>query len=285
MLSNRQIKKIVASVTSLFDHAQASLMGRHFNGNRMFFSVANNAEPLDTIEGIYRYTLASMFGANVAPLHDDTIETLSEVAGNYLEAKKLKTKNQLIADLKNAKTKKDIVSIVKRHIESSEKYVEMLISNETRIAQAYASREGITRLSEDIGDKDPTVVFLGVVDKKQCKYCKMMYHDTVIPHKPKPYKLSQVKQGYFKPKEWDSKTPYQAPIHPSCRHSMSYVAKGYGFDNSGMPVFKGLDYDYFSDYWGTKKKEPQLLIEALEKSDPDLPSLEEMEEILSHKHY
>ena len=131
----------------------------------------------------------------------------------------------------------------------------MLVANETRIVQAYASREGITQVASDINDTDPTVVFSGICDTRICKYCKAMYHDSANLNKPKPYRLSQLREGYFKPKEWDGKTPHQAPLHPRCRHTMSYCPKNMGFDADGTIHFVDFGYDYYKDYWKLKKGE------------------------------
>jgi hypothetical protein len=82
-----------------------------------------------------------------------------------------------------------------------------------------------------------------------------MYHDSSNLQMPKPYKLSQVREGYFKPKEWDGKTPHHAPLHPRCRHTMSFVPPNFGFTTSGQIEFKSFGYDYHKDYWGLKKAE------------------------------
>jgi hypothetical protein len=271
---------ILKHIEMLFESAKASLLGRYFQGPRIFFQIAQKADPFYTIEGIYKYTLNMLYGAGATP-DPETVENLAEITNNYFDAQKLKIKNHIIADILNAKTKKDALDSVKDHFDKAEKYVSMLVANETRITQAYASREGISLLASDIGVKDPTVVFLGVTDHKICKFCKAMYHDANNIRLPKPYKLSQVKEGYFRPKEWDYKTPNQAPLHPNCRHSLSFVPPNFGFTANGIIEFKEFGYDYYKEYWALNKTE-QL------KSAP-LPNFSDYEDYLTlnlnHTHH
>lgn len=253
-LSDEQRSIIISRIESLFDSTKARLLGKFFKGPKMYFEVVRRTDPLHTIEGIYTYTLNMLYGAGAKP-SKKTIKNLAEVTGNYLDAQQLKVKNHIIAEVQRASTASEAIRAIREHFDKAGEYVDMLISNESHIVQAYATREGITKLASDVGVADPTVVFLGVTDHKICKYCKSMYHDSANLRKPKPYKLSQVKEGYFKPKEWDGKTPHQVPLHPRCRHVMSFVPPNFGYNQDGTIAFKGFGYDYYRDYWKLKKGE------------------------------
>lgn len=265
-LTSAQRKIIFDQVEKIFETAKANLLGKHFQGPRIFFQVAKKADPLHTIEGIYHYTLNMLYGAGATP-DPKVVENLAEITGNYFDSQKLKIKNHILADILKAKNVTEAVSAVKTHFDKAEKYVDMLVANETRITQAYASREGISMVASDIGVEDPTVVFLGVTDNKICKYCKSMYHDANNIRMPKPYKLSQIREGYFKPKEHDGKTPHQAPLHPRCRHSMSFVPPNFGFTASGVIEFKEFGYDYYKEYWKLNKAEEPSDIPMADFSD------------------
>lgn len=278
-LTEEQKEAILSQVDALFESTKANLLGRFFRGSRFFFQIANKADPFGTIEGIYFYTLNMLYGAGTQP-NKKIVENLCEITGNYLDSQKLKTKNHILADIQNARNQTEAMAAVNNHMEKAGKYIDMLVANETRIAQAYASREGISKLASDIGVEDPTVVFLGVTDHKICKYCKSMYHDVNNIRLPKPYKLSQIREGYFKPKEWDGKTPHQAPVHPRCRHSMSFVPPNFGFTPNGTIEFKSIGYDYYKDYWGLRKSEEP---ESYPKADfSDYEGY--LEENLHHRH-
>lgn len=270
-ITDAQRRLIIDRIESLFEKTKAGLLGKLFKGPKLYFEVAKRTDPLHTIEGIYTYTMKLLYGPDAKP-NQSTIKNLSEITADYMDSQQLKVKNHILADVAKAKTPSEAIRSIRGHFEKAGKYVELLVANEAHIVTAYASREGITRLASDIKVKDPTVVFLGVCDQKICKYCKSMYHDKANIRMPKPYKLSQVREGYFKPKEWDGKTPHQSPLHPNCRHVMSFVPPNFGYDKSGTIVFKALGYDYYSDYWGmNKSEEPDTLV----KPEPSFMSYDE----------
>lgn len=266
-LSSEQREEILSAIDNLFEKAKANLLGRFFQGSRIFFQVARKADPLHTIEGIYHYTLNSLYGAGATSENPKIIENLAEITGNYFDSHKLKVKNHIIADLLKSKNHTEAIGSLKQHFSKAEKYIDMLVANETRIAVAYANREGISRIASDLGVEDPTVIFVGITDNKICKYCKNMYHDKKNINLPKPYKLSQIREGYFKPKEWDQKTPHQSPLHPHCRHVMSFVAPNTGYDQNGFPHFKHFGYDYYKEYWKLNKSEEPSNIPMADFSD------------------
>ena len=253
-LSDAQREIILERIESLFDSTKARLLGKFFKGPKIYFEVIRRTDPLHTIEGLYTYTLNMLYGSGIKPSVKN-MKNLAEMTGNYMDAQQFKIKNHILADVQKAATPGEAIRAIRDHFDKAGKYVDLLVSNETRIVQAYASREGITKLATDIGVEDPTVVFLGVTDHKICKYCKSMYHDSKNLQRPKPYKLSQVKEGYFKPKEWDGKTPHHAPLHPRCRHVMTFVPPNFGYNESGIIEFKGFGYDYHKDFWKMKKAE------------------------------
>jgi hypothetical protein len=253
-LTDAQRRLIISRIESLFESTKAGLLGKLFKGPKIYFEVVKRTDPLHTIEGIYMYTLKMLYGPDAKP-NVSNIKNLAEITSDYLDSQQLKVKNHILADVAKAKTPSEAIRYIRNHFDKAGEYVDMLVANEAHIVQAYASREGITRLASDIKVKDPTVVFLGIADHKICKYCKSMYHDRSNLQVPKPYRLSQVREGYFKPKEWDGKTPHQSPLHPHCRHIMAFVPPNFGYDKSGTIVFKAIGYDYYEDYWSVRKSE------------------------------
>ncbi len=253
-LTDAQRRLIIDRIESLFESTKASLLGKYFKGPKIHFEVVRRTDPLHTIEGLYTYTMKLLYGPDAKP-RKENIKNLTEITGDYLDAQQLRVKNHILADVAKAKSPSEAIRSIRGHFEKAGAYVDLLVANEAHIVQAYASREGIQKLASDIKVKDPVVVFLGVCDHKICKYCKAMYHDSANLRMPKPYLLSQVREGYFKPKEWDGKTPHQSPLHPYCRHVMSFVPPNFGYDKTGTIVFKSIGYDYYSDYWGMKKSE------------------------------
>lgn len=270
-ITDAQRRIIVDRIESLFENTKAGLLGKFFKGPKLYFEVTRRTDPLHTIEGIYTYTMKMLYGPDAKPKQSN-IKNLADITSDYMDSQQLKVKNHILADIARAKTPSEAIRSVSAHFEKAGEYVDLLVANEAHITQAYASREGITKLAADIEVKEPIVVFLGIADTKICKYCKAMYHDSSNLEIPKPYKLSQVREGYFKPKDWDGKSPHQAPLHPRCRHIMSFVPPNFGYDSSGTIVFKGIGYDYYSDYWGMKKSEE---IPDLAPKEPNFFSYDE----------
>jgi hypothetical protein len=257
-LSSDQRKAITDRIEDLFEKTKARLLGRYFKGPKIYFQVAAETDPLHTLEGIYTYTLNMLYGTGIKPKKKN-VRNLAEITSNYIDAQSMKVTNHVLADVAKAKNPTQAIKAISGHLDKAGQYVDLLVANETKIAQAYASREGITKLSSDIGVDDPTVVFLGIIGSPtRCKYCRKMYSDAKNEHIPIPYKLSEVNEGYFKGKLWDGKTPHQAPLHPSCREVMAFVPPNFGYTASGTIEFKYFGYDYHKDYWEVNKTEKAI---------------------------
>jgi hypothetical protein len=251
-LTRTQSHNVKRVISKLFDNARARLMGRHFNGPFMLFGVSGY-DPKDSLEGLYRHAGISAH-VQFNPNHD-TAESLAEVAGNYLEAEKLKTIARVMSGVERAATKTEAAKTLREALNTSKKYVELVVDDQLGRAQHVADREGIAAVAASIGISDPAVVFLGRFDDRTCEYCRKMYHDASNPAIPRVYRLSEVSGGLFKGKEWDGETPYFSPIHPRCRHKMTFLPNGYGFDKTGGIEFKGLDYDAITERGKLSKAE------------------------------
>jgi hypothetical protein len=62
--------------------------------------------------------------------------------------------------------------------------------------------------------------------------------------------MSELREGYNKSKPWDATV---SPTHPHCRHLLSMLPRGYGFDEGGRVVFKNLGYDEYAVQRGIKE--------------------------------
>lgn len=269
-------------VDKMFESVKARMQGRFFKGPAIYFQAIVDTPPEDSIEGMYHYVLNHLFGAGKRP--DETVlANLAEVFGNYVEAQKLKVKNHILADMASAKTKVEALKAVENHIDKSTSYLKLLVGQEAQTVKAYANREGISMVAADMGVADPVVVWFGKVDNKLCQYCKEMYHDENNLFKPRPWRLSQLTDGYFKPKEWSGSNVFHN-AHPHCRHTMSYVPPHYGFNNSGRIEFKGFKYDYYNDYHGIKKSEELQPLEPTAFFIDYDEFLKNFDQLHNHKH-
>jgi hypothetical protein len=252
-LTRRQLGLVRSSLDDLFYRIKVRLLGKYFTGPAMYFEVTR-PDPMDSLESVYRFTGMTLYGPDFA-IDEDHLKTLAEITGNYIEAQRLKATNEIVVGIKSASTPEDAHKIIDEVIEKTTNYMSMLTTTEGRIVQAFAERDGITRLASDMGIEDPIVAFLGRYDEKTCKYCLAMYHMPNNPMVPRVYKMSELQSGYFKSKTWDKKTIYFAPLHPHCRHVMTFVPPNFGFGADGVITFKGLGHDEWASQRETQKSE------------------------------
>lgn len=259
VLNETEKKQILDAVEHLFGETKAKLLGRFFEGPRLFFSTAMNANPMATIEGMYRYAFHTV--SPTGSPDEGMIKSLTDITSKYIEAQKLRTINNIHVSMVGAKDKEEFFASFHEQIQRSTAYMNLLVATETGFAQAFGTKNGIETVAASIKDERPIVCWRGVIDHRICKYCKKMYHlypDAGENYKmlaiPKAFYLDEMQGGYFKAKIWDGFSPY-AKAHPRCRHSLSYIPKNFGFDDKGMLVFKYLGYNVVEDQRGIGKTE------------------------------
>jgi len=240
-IKKRQKDTIIGAVDDIFFNMKARLLGRFFKGPKIYFEVVKAADPLETLEGIYRYTLHMIHGSG-AEVNEDYIKDLAEITGNYIDAQRLKTQSHIFNDIASAVTAKEATEKIQESLDKAGSYIDMLVQTETRVTQAYAEKEGITQVAASLGVEDPTVCKLGVIDDKLCDNCKKLWHRSNL-RIPKLYKLSELKEGYNE----DHKNPVATlgPTHPHCRHVLTFIAPNFGFSKDGSITFKAFGYDAY----------------------------------------
>lgn len=254
-INRAQSYRIKRAISRLFDSAKVRLLGRYAVGPHILFGV-EGYDPETSLEGVYRYSGLSY----LRDFHpsDDSVTALAEVAGNYLDAEKMKAIAAVLSGIERAANRREAAQVLKDTFDRSKRNIELTTDTELQRAQVVANREGISQVASSVGVEDPTVAFLGRYDDRTCKYCRRMYHRQDNPAVPIVYRLSEVSGAMFKPKEWDGATPFFPQLHPRCRHVATFVAPGYGFDASGNLVFKGFDYDAVRDQGKIAKSEEPL---------------------------
>jgi hypothetical protein len=260
-LSSFQRSLIVDAINDVFFRLEARLLGRWFKGPTIYFSVVSEVDPGETLEGVYRYALSMLYGP-AASIDEKHLKELHEIAQNYLEAERLRRVNKVLTDTAAAEDAAAAAASLQENIDKATSYINTLMVTEARNMQAYAERDGIIKLAASIGVDDPVVVKLGIVDDRLCKACRTLWHDRSNISKPRPWKMSELRDGYNK-SQLDP-TPTLNATHPHCRHVLSFVPPNFGFDDKGMIKFIAFGYDYYEDYHGTHKVE--LIDENLLKS-------------------
>lgn len=213
ILTESQKKAIEATVNDLFNRLKVRLLGRFFSGPAIYFEIIRDHDPIETVEGIYRYTLGAMFGPEAKP---DTkrIKSLAKITENYLNAERLKTINNIITSAEQGKDLSEVEDLVRDSMDKASRYVKTVVNTEVKNIQAYAERAGIEQLGASIGLDDPTVAKLGKVDGKLCPVCRDLWHTDENIYVPKVYKLSQLRDGYNRDQK--NPTPTVGTTHPHC---------------------------------------------------------------------
>lgn len=250
-IDEQQKGAITEAINNLFYTLKAKILGRFFKGPKIFFEVVQTSNPLESLEGLFRYTY-QMLNPGKEP-EETTVKTLAVITGNYIESERLRTIDRIITAVEEAENESAISEAVKTGIDKATKYIDMLVNNEARVIQAYAERAGISQVAADIGVEDPIVAKLGVIDERMCDNCRELWHSPENIKIPKVYKMSELVEGYNK----DHKNPIPTigPTHPRCRHVMTFVPPNFGFGSNGQIQFKGFGHDEYIAQHGTQKTE------------------------------
>lgn len=239
-LTRAQRRLVTERIRSIFSRAKDRLLGRPGAESAMGirFSVdGRQPEGGTTLTDAMRFASA-LANRGVPVVDPNDAEKVAEIFSNYMDAEAARSVNSVIQSMESAATPEDASRSLIAALKSSKHKVETILMTETRQAQAHAEREGIARVAADLGDPDPDVCWVGPLDARTCKWCLAMYHDRSNPHVPRIWKLSQLKGGYFRPKEWDGESVYMSG-HPRCRHVMTLIPKGYQFDSQGRLRYVG----------------------------------------------
>jgi hypothetical protein len=245
-LTVEQKKAIKNLVDNLFEQYKARLQGRFYTGKKLYFSTLSEEEMMHTLEGAYMVGLKNNF-ANAKP-SKRVIKDLIEIAENYLEAHKLRTQNQIMVAVKQASSRAESAELVGKVIDKATAHLDTISATEIKTMQSYGEAASVEQLGAHIGIADPTIIKLGPLDVKTCQNCIELWHQPQNPKQPKPWKLSELREGYMT----DRKNPYptRGPTHCRCRHTITMVMPGYGFNAQGIPEFIGSNYDYYKDKRG-----------------------------------
>jgi hypothetical protein len=250
-LSLAQKLLITVLIADLYYRVQAKYLGHRFQGPPKYKMQGFTADRKFTLDGIYLFTLAALYGINLQP-DEKELEGLATVTQNYFEIQRLKTTNKLITELSSVKNKKEANKILKESLESASSSIEKILNTEIKTVQSFAERYGVSKLAAKDGIEDPVIVKFGIVDDKICEACKKLWHTKGNLFMPRPWKLSELNMGYSSHKNIKATI---SPTHPRCRHTISYVPPGYGFTDSGKMEFKKEGYDYYKEYYKINKKE------------------------------
>lgn len=197
-----------------------------------------------SLPGLYEAAARSVGGRP----DKESVESLLEIANTYLDALEARATAELQNVVRSAEvagehdTQPAESDRIDEIIEKTGDELQRIVDTEAQRARAAGSIDGIGQVASSLGDNDPTVFFVVVRDAKLCGHCKRL-HLLTDGVTPRVYKISELSSDYFNPKTNDR--PTVQGLHPHCRCSLTYLARGWGFNARGYIAYKGPDHDEF----------------------------------------
>lgn len=180
---------------------------------------------------------------------EDTLKVILRIANGYVEALKERTQARAIQNINayitEQNSKREPISsaqakkIMETELDKAGKHFKLIANSESNKATNIGTGLQIQKVGESNGEEDPTVFFIVTIDDVTGPE-EFVLH--LLPDKktPRVWKLSEIGHEYHKKGDSNPKFP---GLHPNCRCKLTYLAKGFGFDDDGKVVYKGADWD------------------------------------------
>jgi hypothetical protein len=260
---NKSTRKLLADIIAKsFDKFKGSFVGPSASSTGYLFALS--AHPTNKrVSDAYVHANASSSLRDT--IDRSTIERIEATAANYVDALKqkavsdiLRTVEENLAEAKNkgmlkgvspqmflrSEDGREIMDKIRDQLMDQKKKIdrgiELIANVELHNAQNHGVADAILGMAKSIGDADPTVAKFGVVDDKLCKDCKRLWHTEENIKVPKVYKMSELAGDSG---DWKSRVASVSSTHPACRHVLTYISKGFGFDKAGRLRYVGKDHD------------------------------------------
>lgn len=247
-LSSRAKEALGQVVEDLFDRVALQFIGeipKLKNKKNLVISNQRNF-------GLPHLFVQSMSNKSPNPMERDFLQSLLESSHSYIEALKNRTRANIAeridglareATLRKEKLKEeDVQAVLNEELGKAKSHMASIAESESTKLRNLGSMMSISRVAADIGDTDPTVFFVVIRDGSTCKEC-IKLHLNKDGATPRLWKFSQLKQGYHKRGE---ENPSAFGLHPHCRCTLTYLARGFGFDDTGRLKYHSEGYDAFS---------------------------------------
>lgn len=245
-LSIKAVQSIERLIKLKFDSLSTKFLGlipRTDKDKNIVFSVSK--------QNVISLFLQSLGSKTPNRNEEQILKVLLRIASNYIDALRDRTVARVVQDIdsyvKNQNMKdrgvsgKRIKDIVNENMGKAKSHFNLIVEAEANKAANTGTTLQIAKIAEEKGEKDPTVFFIGAMDNKTCKWCKALFFLEDLKT-PRLWKLSELNNGYYQPGD---KYPTTLGLHPFCRHRITYLAKGWGFNANGNVTYMSLDYDEF----------------------------------------
>lgn len=184
-------------------------------------------------------------------VEEQTLKTMMRVASGYLDALRDRSTARIMHDVNSYVTNqslsnnpvsvKKIDTLINKEMDKAGHNLKMIVNSESNKAANTGTALQIAKLAEEKKEYDPTVFFIVTIDDVTGPE-EFVLH--LLPdHKtPRLWRLSELGVEYHKVGDPNPKLP---GLHPNCRCKLTYLARGWGFNEAGKVKFIALDHDEF----------------------------------------
>lgn len=243
MISPETLKNIQGVIDRLFNQVKTSFLGGVpdlSRNKRIIFSTSDNSQTL-----IHLFIKAL---GNKSPnqAEEEALKQMLSIANSYVDSLKEKTKAQVVSSVSNyyqqqnlrneAPVSDDLINIIKENMEKSKSQLDIIANAESKNVTNMGNILKITRMASEQGIQRPIVFYNVIYDDRTAEQPEKNIHlidGTLIPRLWYVDELSTEywKKGMKAPSIWGG--------HPNCRCKISYLAPGFGFNESGKITYKG----------------------------------------------
>jgi hypothetical protein len=182
---------------------------------------------------------------------EQVLKTQLRVAAGYVEALKVRTQTRTAQavnayaqeqSLKKEKVRpSDIRKIIVKEMDGSQNHVKLIVNAESNQCRGTATALQIVRVASDNDDKDPNVFFNVVIDERNDPETYRLH---LLPDRltPRLWKISDLGAEYHKKGD---PTPKLQGTNPNCRCHLTFLPKGFAFNESGKIAWKSSDHDEY----------------------------------------
>lgn len=201
--------------------------------------------------GLAHLFVQSMANKNPNMFEQDALKSLLESTYGYIDSLKSRTQSNLTESIdgiiKEAKAKGQKVDdaaihqVVEEEMKKAKSHMKTIAESESTKIRNVGRMMDITRVASSINDSDPLVFFVVVRDSTTCKECLRLH---MMPDgvTPRVWRFSELRQAYHKR---GNDAPSAFGLHPHCRCTLTYIAKGFGFNKKGKITYIKQDHDQY----------------------------------------
>lgn len=245
-ISSSGKSQIAESIEIMFDRMSLQLLGQvpGLAGKKLGIFAIKRGE-----FSLAHLFVAAMKNKPLNPIEEDILKGVLSNAYGYVDSLKSKTKSNIVdqidALVKESKaqgrdvTNEQVQQVIAIEMDKAKSHMIAITESEGTKSRNMGVALDISRVAADNGDNDPTVFFVIVRDGKTCSEC-LRLHMEPDGVTPRLWKLSELKQSYGR--RGDA-TPSLVNRHPHCRCQLTYLPKGFGFNQKGWVSYKKMDHD------------------------------------------